>query len=87
MSWLNAYSRVTPRLAKCIALWSERMPISHVCPITGLHWSAVRHIHQRALHRKLAALPEAQPTGQVMDEFALFKGRRYVTFVLDADSR
>lgn len=50
------------------------MPISHVCQLTNLHWSTVRHIHYQALQRKLAALPEAQPTRLVMDEFALFKG-------------
>ncbi len=85
--WLDSYSRVTRRLAAFVALWSERMPISHVCQLTGLYWSTVRHIHQLALQRKLAARPEAQPTRLVMDEFALFKGRRYATVVLDADSR
>lgn len=87
VSWLDSYSRVTRRLAAFVALWSERMPISHVCQLTGLHWSTVRHIHHQALQRKLAALPEAQPTRLVMDEFALFKGHRYATVVLDADSR
>jgi len=87
ISWLDSYSRVTRRLAAFVALWSERMPISHVCQLTNLHWSTVRHIHYQALQRKLAALPEAQPTRLVMDEFALFKGHRYATVVLYAGSR
>jgi transposase len=87
VSWLERHSRVTRRLAAFVALWSERIPISHVCLLTGLHWSTVRHIHRQALERKLAALPEAHPKRLVMDEFALFKGHRYATVVLDADSR
>jgi transposase len=47
----------------------------------------VRRIERDRLERQLAALPPAQPTRLVMDEFALFKGHRYATVVLDADSR
>jgi len=87
VSWLDPHSRVTRRLAAFVALWSERIPLNHVCQLTGLHWSTVRQIHQQALERKLAALPQARPKRLVMDEFALFKGHRYATVVLDADSR
>jgi transposase len=87
ISWLAPHSRVTERLARFVALWSEQFPIAHVCQLTGLHWSTVRQLHRDALERKVAALPEAQPTRLVMDEFALFKGHRYATIVLDADTR
>ena len=87
VNWLDPHSRVTRRLAAFVALWCERIPLTHVCQLTGLHWSTVRQIHQQALERKLAALPEARPKRLVMDEFALFKGHRYATVVLDADSR
>lgn len=87
ISWLAPHSRVTERLGKFVALWSEQFPIAHVCQLTGLHWSTVRQLHRQALERKVAALPEAQPTRLVMDEFALFKGHRYATIVLDADTR
>lgn len=87
ISWLTPHSRVTERLGRFVALWSERFPIAHVCQLTGLHWSTVRQLHREALERKVAALPEAQPTRLVMDEFALFKGHRYATIVLDADTR
>lgn len=52
----------------------------------GLHWEAVRRIERARLERELAALPVAQPTRIVMDEFALFKGHRHATVVLDADA-
>ena len=87
VSWLDPHARVTRRLAAFVALWSERFPIAHVCELTGLHWSTVRQIHRDALERKLAALPEARPKRLVMDEFALFKGHRYATVVLDADNK
>ena len=87
ISWLAPHSRVTERLGRFVALWSEQFPIAHVCQLTGLHWSTVRQLHREALERKVAALPEAQPTRLVMDEFALFKGHRYATIALDADTK
>lgn len=53
----------------------------------GLHWDTVRLLERRALHAVLSELPKAQPRRLVMDEFALFKGHRYASVVLDADTR
>lgn len=87
VAWLERYARVTRRLAQFVALWCQKLPVAHVCKLSGLHWETVRSIERAYLESELAALPPAQPVRLVMDEFALFKGHRYATVVLDADTR
>ena len=85
--WLDRHARLTRRLADTVSTMCARLPTAHVAELFGLHWSTVRTLDRRRLETALAALPPAQPTRLVMDEFALYKGHRYASVVLDADTR
>jgi transposase len=87
VSWLDRHARLTRRLADAVALWCAKLPIKHVADMFDLHWSTVREIDKRRLQSFLQGLPPAQPRRLVMDEFALYKGHRYASVVLDADTR
>lgn len=87
VSWLDRYSRMTKRLAEAVIQACRRLPTLHVAELFGLHWDSVRLLERRALQAALETLPKAQPRRLVMDEFALFKGHRYASVVLDADTR
>lgn len=63
------------------------MSIKHVAQLFGLHWGTVREIDRRRMQQLVDDLPAAQPTRLVMDELALFKGHRYASVILDADTR
>jgi transposase len=87
VAWLDRHARVTRRLALAVAQWCAKLPVKHVAAMFDLHWSTVREIDRRRLQALVAALPEPQPRRLVMDEFALYKGHRYASVVLDADTR
>lgn len=87
VSWLDRYARVTKRLADAVIKTCQQLPTQHTAQMFGLHWSSVRLLERRSLEARLEALPTPQPRRLVMDEFALFKGHRYASVVLDADTR
>lgn len=87
LTWLARYARVTQRLAEAVAIWCARLPVAHAAELFGLHWSTVREIDRRHLRQRLSELPPAQPRRLIMDEFALHKGHRYASVVLDADTK
>lgn len=85
--WLEHFSRITQGLAQAVAQCCARMPIKYVAELFGLHWSTVRELDKRRLQGLLRQLPAPEPTRLVMDEFALHKGHRYASVILDADTR
>lgn len=86
VSWLERHSRLTRRMAEAVAQHCSLMPVKHVAALFDLHWSTVHALNRRRLQTIVEALPVASPTRLIMDEFALFKGHRYASVILDADS-
>ena len=87
VSWLDRHARLTRRLAEAVSLWCSKLAVVHVAQMFCLHWTTVREIDRRRLTALVQALPEPMPRRLVMDEFALYKGHRYASVVLDADTR
>jgi transposase len=83
LGWLHRYSRVTTRLAESVARLCEVLPIKQVASFFGLGWDAVKQIDKSALTEKLG--PPALDGLELlaMDEFAIQKGHRYATVVID----
>lgn len=85
--WADQYARLTRRLTEAVAAACSKLPIKHVAEWFGLHWETVRQQDKRRLQAVIDAQPPVAPQRLVMDEFALHKGHRYATVILDADSR
>jgi len=83
LSWLGRYSRVTRRLAESVARLCRFLPIKRVAEFFALHWNTVKTIDKRALKQKLGAIDLSGLTVIAMDEFAIQKGHRYATVVVD----
>jgi transposase len=83
LSWLDGYSRVTRRLANSAARLCEVMSVRHVADFYRLAWTTVKRIDFRHLQRTQGAVDLRGVTVIAMDEFALHKGQRYATVVVE----
>lgn len=83
--WLAPHSRLTQRLCVWLEGLLQLMPISHVSRLTGLHWHTLKTIDKRRLSADVGAFDPGQVRRLVMDEFALHKGHRYATVIMDAE--
>ena len=85
--WLDRFARMTRAMAQAVARCCDKLPIKHVAQMFGLHWSTVQQLDKRRLTQIVTQLPRAQPQRLVMDEFALYKGHRYASVIMGADTR
>ena len=85
IAWLGRSSRVTHRLRTWVEALTELLPIAHVAKLTGLNWHAIKEIDHCRLERLHGEFVANDVRRLVMDEFALHKGHRYATVVMDAD--
>ena len=84
ISWLDRRSRVTHRVRVWVEALAQLIPIKHVSQLTGLHWHTIKAIDLQRLAHLYGQFAAGDVRRLVMDEFALHKGHRYATVVLDA---
>ncbi|MBA6129948.1 ISL3 family transposase [Pseudomonas juntendi] len=72
-----------------LRIWLESLlrllPISHVSQLTGLHWHTLKTLDKRRLQAEVGNFDSTGVRRLVMDEFALHKGHRYATVIMDAE--
>lgn len=83
LSWLDRYSRVTRRLTESVARLCGVLPIKHVAEFFHLSWDQVKEIDKRSLRQRLGPVDLSNIEVIGMDEFALHKGHRYATVVVE----
>lgn len=83
LSWLDRYARVTRRLAESVARLCQVLPIKHVAAFYGLSWDTVKAVDKAYLEATLGPVDLTGLTAIVMDEFAIQKGHRYATSVVN----
>jgi transposase len=87
VSWLDRYQRMTARFAAYIARLASVLPIKHVAELVGVHWHTVKAIDKAALTRRLGPPTFAGVRWIAIDDFALHRGHRFATTVIDAETR
>ncbi len=87
LDWVDRYARVTRRLADSVARLCRVLPVKHVADFFGLGWETVRAIDKASLEQSLGPVDVSGLEVIAMDEFALRKGHRYATVVVDPISK
>ena len=83
LAWLDRHGRVTQRLASSVARLCAVMSIRHVARYFGLDWKAVKRIDRAHLEHTLGPIDLTGVRVIGMDEFAIQKGHRYATVIVE----
>ena len=83
LDWLVAYARLTRRLGENVARLCQVLPVKQVADYYGLHWDTVKRLDNEHLQRTLGPPDLAGVDVIAMDEFAIQKGQRYATVIVE----
>lgn len=83
LSWLGRYQRVTNRLAEAVSQLLVSSNILAVSRFFQLSWHTVKALDKALLRQSVPDPDWSQIHYLAMDEFALHKGHRYATVVVD----
>lgn len=85
LSWLDRYRRATRRLAESVTRLCHVLPIQQVANYFGLDWKTVKAIDKAHLQEKLGPVDLSGVRVIAMDEFAIQKGHRYATVIIEPE--
>jgi transposase len=83
LAWLDPHCRVTRRLAESVARLCAVTSVLHAARWYGIDWKTAKAIDFRSLACRLGPVDLDGVTRIAMDEFAIQKGHRYATVVVD----
>ncbi len=86
LAWLSRYSRLTQRLHNQTEALARLLPVKHTAALVDLHWDTVKNIDKLRLSREVREPDWSRVRHLVMDEFAIHKGHRYATVIVNADN-
>jgi transposase len=87
LDWLDPHARITRRLAESVARLCAVTSLLHAARWFGLNWKTVKQIDFRHLERALGPVDLSGVTVIAMDEFAIQKGHRYATVVVEPERK
>ena len=87
LDWLERYARVTRRLGESVARLCQVLAIKHAAEHFGLSWDQTKAIDKAYLQRTLGPVDLDGLEQIAMDEFAIQKGHRYATIVVEPHTR
>ena len=87
LDWLGKYQRVTARLARACGQLLSNCTVQAVAAFYDLGWHTVKSIDLARLREAVVEPDWSSIRYLAMDEFALHKGHRYATVVVDPISR
>ena len=83
LDWLSPHRRVTRRLEEAIGRLSQVMPLKQVAAFYGVGWHTVKAIDRTLLQQQVIEPDWSTIEYLGMDEFALHKGHRYATVIVE----